>query len=182
MSRFFYFTLIYYCLSYRLQKSFDLISSATLISIYLILYDSAISIIKYIFDAKKIYILYFIQLIFSSIPTLILAIFIFYRIGKSFLYCTIIKDFLCFLSFFLLGGGLWFKNDVHETSYCSNACECCKCCCCYCIERACYCDCCCCDQDSCCYCCCFNENSCCYCKCCSCFYCCDCCECCESCC
>ena len=182
MNKFFCFTLIYYCLIFKLVKGFDLISSASLISIYIVLYDLAISIIQNLFGDEKIYILYIIQLILSSIPSLLFVAFIFYETIKAFIYGTIIKDILFFLSFVLLGGGLWFKKDVSETSYCSTSCVCCKCCCCYCIDKACYCDCCCCDNDSCCYCCCFKEESCCYCQCCKCFYCCDCCECCESCC
>ena len=182
MNKFFCFTLIYYCLIFKLVKGFDLISSASLISIYIVLYDLAISIIQNIFDDENIYILYIIQLIFSSIPTLLFVVFIIFETVKSFVYKTKIKDILFILSFILLGGGLWFKKDVNETSYCSTSCVCCKCCCCYCIGKACYCDCCCCDSDSCCYCCCFKEESCCYCNCCQCFYCCDCCECCESCC
>ena len=177
MNKFFYFTLIYYCISYKDIKDFELISSSSLISIYVALWNFAVIIIK---AFTHIEILYYIQIAFSSIPSLFAIIFIFISIGKSFYRCNIIKDFLCFFSFTFLGGGLWFKYNVFEKSYCHNTCKFCRCCC-FCLGKECYCDCCCCDQDiCCCKCCCFEEDSCCRCL--DCFYCCDCCECCESCC
>ena len=177
MNKFFYFTLIYYCISYKNLKDFELISSASLISIYVAIWNIAVSIIRSYISLK---VLYYIQIVFSSIPSLFVIIAMFILIGKSFLYCNIIKDFLCFFSFIFLGGGLWFKYNVFEKSYCHNTCKCCRCCC-FCLGKECYCDCCCCDQDiCCCKCCCFEEDSCCRCL--DCFYCCECCECCESCC
>ena len=177
MNKFFYFTLIFYCISYKNLKGFELISSSSLISIYVALWNFAVLVIK---SFTGIEILYYIQIAFSSIPSLFAFIFIFIHIGKSFYHCNIIKDFLCIFSFTFLGGGLWFKYNVFEKSYCHNTCKCCRCCC-FCLGKECYCDCCCCDQDiCCCKCCCFEEDSCCRCL--NCFYCCDCCECCESCC
>ena len=179
MNKFFYFTLIYYCISYNYKdlKDFELISSSSLISIYVALWNFAVMIIK---AFTHIEILYYIQIAFSSIPSLFAIIFILISIGKSLYHCNIIKDFLCFFSFTFLGGGLWFKYNVMEKSYCYNTCKFCRCCC-FCLGKECYCDCCCCDQDiCCCKCCCFEEDSCCRCL--DCFYCCDCCECCESCC
>ena len=177
MNKFFYFTLIFYCISYKNLKGFELISSSSLISIYVALWNFSVLIIK---SFTGIEILYYIQIAFSSIPSLFAFIFIFIHIGKSFYHCNIIKDFLCIFSFTFLGGGLWFKYNVFEKSYCHNTCKCCRCCC-FCLGKECYCDCCCCDQDiCCCKCCCFEEDSCCRCL--NCFYCCDCCECCESCC
>ena len=177
MNKFFYFTLIYYCISYNNLKGFELISSSTLISIYVALWNFAVIFIK---GVAHIELLYYIQIIVSSIPALFSFIVICIHITKSFIYCNLFKDFLCFFSFVFLGGGLWFKYNAFENSYCHNTCKCGRCCC-FCLGKECYCDCCCCDQDvCCCKCCCFEEDSCCRCL--DCFYCCDCCECCESCC
>ena len=177
MNKFFYFTLIFYCISYNKLKGFELISSSSLISIYVALWNFAVIIIKSI---AHIDILYYIQIIFSIIPALFSFFVILIHIVRSFLYCNLFKDFLCFFSFVFLGGGLWFKYNNLEKSYCHNTCKCCRCCC-FCLGKECYCDCCCCDQDiCCCKCCCFEDDSCCRCL--NCFYCCDCCECCESCC
>ena len=177
MNKFFYFTLIFYCISYNKLKGFELISFSSLISIYVALWNFAVIIIKSI---AHIDILYYIQIIFSIIPALFSFFVILIHIVRSFLYCNLFKDFLCFFSFVFLGGGLWFKYNNLEKSYCHNTCKCCRCCC-FCLGKECYCDCCCCDQDiCCCKCCCFEDDSCCRCL--NCFYCCDCCECCESCC
>jgi hypothetical protein len=55
MSKFYHFTLIYYCISYTEdKKQFELISGSTLISIYLSISDFIISFIKNSYDENSI--------------------------------------------------------------------------------------------------------------------------------
>ena len=193
MNKFFYFTLNYYCIyTSEEEKNFDLISSSTLISIYLnvfsfILNRAKVMIPKRIDDDDYDYIkiLYIIHIVFASIPALFVGLFLLYFICMSF--CSAIecifegcnwsvlmihKFLFCFISFFLCCGGLWIKIDPELK--CNITFDCCFDC--YCIGSSWYCDgCCCCDSSHSCYseCCDYNINGCdllC------CFACCDCCD------
>ena len=67
LNKFYYFTLIYFCLSYSEQKKgFELISGATLISLYITAFNFIFSLIIYV-GAKT---LITFQLVFSSIIAL----------------------------------------------------------------------------------------------------------------
>ena len=129
MNKFYYFTLNYYCI-YTSEKnnSFELISGSTLISIYLIVWDYIIEKIKNEIPERKsdtdydyFIILYIIQIVFSSIPSLIIALYLICGFIYSCLDCITSKcDFtffylhkflFCLISFFLCGGGLWIRLD-----------------------------------------------------------------------
>ena len=183
MNKFYYFTLNFYCTSTSEDnKKFDFISSSTLISLYMAIWDIILFLIKLIistFIENKLFnIFYIIQIIFDGIPSLIVAFFIVFGILRSsqcweFICCdfdcyffTLHKFLFCLLSFFLCFGGYWIKMDIDcDLEYeccCSNySCDCSDCC--YFIGTTLYCDWCCCD------------TSCECCECCECF-CCDCCS------
>ena len=174
MNKFYYFTLIYFCVSFsESKKKFDLISGSTLISIYLLLWDFIISLIRDLSNLKGLYIT---QIVFACFPSLLVS---FYLVVLIFgiIFSVFVCDFkgifsflFCFCSFILCFGGFWMKErDIcKEDNYDSD------------------CDCNCCDID--CYCCidCFDYCSCldcicylCGCECCGCCECYDCCDCCE---
>ena len=183
MNKFYYFTLNFYCTSTSEDnKKFDFISSSTLISLYMAIWDIILFLIKLIistFIENKLFnIFYIIQIIFDGIPSLIVAFFIVFGILRSsqcweFICCdfdcyffTLHKFLFCLLSFFLCFGGYWIKMDADcDLEYeccCRNySCDCSDCC--YFIGTTLYCDWCCCD------------TSCECCECCECF-CCDCCS------
>ena len=161
MNRFFCFTLNYYCISYSedKKKKFELISGSTLISIYLYLWNTIISLIR---DYTPINILYKVQIITCIYPgyisfLIVCMLFLLFCMAdncrkKSSLFC-------CFCSFLLCFGGFWFSNELFENFYykkdetkngcfCGicNLCHCCDCCdCCECYDCL---ECC-----TCCYCC-----------------------------
>jgi len=174
MNKFYYFTLIYFCVSFsESKKKFELISGSTLISVYLNIWNFIISLIR---DLSSLNGLYITQIVFASFPCLFASIILitlicglFYMLicdcnGRRFL-----ANLFCFCSFLVCFGGFWIKgyyvDDIEE----------------------CVCDCNCCDLD--CYCCidCFDYCSCldcaCYlyrcecCNCCECYDCFDCCDC-----
>ena len=182
MNKFFYFTLIYYCVSFSEEKKkFDLISGSTLISIYLVIWDLIVSFIRDISSLKGLYIT---QIVFSCFPCFVLFLVI-----SVVFYCVILSSesdcgfrlscLFCFFSFLLCFGGFWMRENNLEDIYdcecsecsCDIDCYCCfdcldYCSCLDCISSLCCCECCdCCDCYDC-----FG--------CCSCFYCCrDSCEC-----
>ena len=179
MNKFYYFTLNYYC-SYTSEdnKKFDFISSSTIISLYMGIWDLIFmalkSIIKSISKEKYNSILFIVQIVISSIPSSIIAFFL---IGGLLVFsnlyylicccCPWGQDYdepefrlfsflFCILSFLFCGGGLWY--DVKNPGSCDNACQdtyefdCCCCCDCWCCDCCdCDCCCCCCDIDSRCY-------------------------------
>ena len=180
MNKFYYFTLNYYCI-YTAEKNnkFDIISTSSLISFYIIIWNLALTIVKFNIpdenkdDGYNYYnILYIIQIIFDSIPSLLVVGFIvilfFYSTGifSYFEFCdcddcrnnfTLHKFLFCLVSFFLCFGGLWIKmKDLGEYEYeCCNVGDCCdigdNCCSVYCIDCNIYCDCCCCNRKSSCF-------------------------------
>ena len=186
MNKFYYFTLIYFCISYSEEKKkFDLISGATLISIYLLIWDLIISLIR---NNATLNALYILQIIFASIPCLILLIIIILLIVAFFMpemsCCERFVYLGCLSSFIICFGGFWCNAKILDSliirlDNCDCRCDCeCDCC-----EDSCYCcfdflnffsclRCCeCCHGGTCCECCYCCE---CYdcCNCCSCFYCC----------
>ena len=182
MNKFFYFTLNYYCVyTGEEEKKFDIISGSSLISIYILIWNLAMSLIKSSIpeennDYDYYNILYIIQIVFSSIPSLVVVGFII--IGSAFasglIACcewgcqdcdeckeafSLHKFFFCLCSFVFCCGGLWIRmNDINDYEY-----ECCyggNCCDFgnnfYCFNVSCYenaiiCDCCCCNIRSCCF-------------------------------
>ena len=186
MNKFYYFTLIFYCLDVSEEKKgFELISGSTIISIYMNIWNLIINIIKnYI---SNLDILYVLQIIFISIPSLIIALlFLFLGVCNALCHCHLLTFLWCVISFIFCFGGLWIKvNQDWSQEY--NFKECCD-----------FCDCCGCFQNCNCktysfvscfdiivffltycfislmfiaypfaYCCCGNENCCCFCKCCA---------------
>ena len=182
MNKFYYFTLNYYCI-YTAEKfnKFEIISGSSLISIYIAIWNLVLTLIKTIIpeetpendDYNYNNILYIIQIIFSSIPSLCVVIFIlaglcvstglwsFLDYDCSCEECrenfNLHKFLCCIFSFFFCFGGLWIKFEDFETyEYeCCNIGECCdigvNCYNVYCFENAIICDCCCCERKSICY-------------------------------
>ena len=178
MNKFYYFTLNYYCIyTAEKDKKFEIISNSSLISIYIGIWNIIITLIKWSIpnensteDYNYFNILYIIQIIFSSLPSLGVVIFIL----VGFFISSGLKDFFdwdcsceecannfnlhkfcfCLFSFLFCFGGLWTKCTDFETyEYeCCNAGECCdigdNCCNVYCLDNIIYCDCCCCNKKS----------------------------------
>ena len=154
MTKFHYFTLNYYC-TYTSEstKKFELISSSTIISFYILLFNGVMTVLKAIIpdDNNNTFnyfnIFYIIQILFSIIPAFVVLIFI---IG-GLIYSTGIMDCLyncncqkckenyfcpqflfCLCSFICCFGGLCIKNTNNEeadyeccnTLYCFGFCDC----------------------------------------------------------
>ena len=141
MNKFYYFTLNYYCI-YTSEKNnkFDIISSSSLISFYIFIWNLALTFLKSSISDDYYNILYIIQIVFDSIPSLIVVAFIltglvfstglidYYRGGCGncencrqgfFMH----KYLFCLTSFFLCFGGLWINiKEDHKFEY-----ECCSC-------------------------------------------------------
>ena len=185
MNKFYYFTLMFYCLSYSESKrKFELISSSTLISVYIFIINSIISLIR---DNIPLKALYIIQLVFSCFPCLVIAALCFYIIFFSFCVeknCGGRMSLLfCLFSFICCFGGFWFPPDFIDRfaktfdeenvdcscdTFCNCCCYCCSDCFSFCLDSVfcrtliskTYCECC-----DCCIC--YD-----YCDCCQCLYCC----------
>ena len=180
MNKFYYFTLIFYCISYSEEKrKFELISSSTLISIYIFIINSIVSLIRNYIPLKPLHI---IQLVFSCCFPCLLIIFIifilFYEIFYNQTKCAgKLAILCCYASFIFFFGGFWitpefierFESSISEENFdCSADCFC-ECC--FCLFDCCYC---------------LNSLPCCrtlcpevMCSCCKCCICYDCCECCD---
>ena len=143
MNKFYYFTFIYYCLSVSEdKKGFEFISGATLISLYLLIWNFFISI-----SLNYAYIPFLIstQIVISGLITLLALIFIltyFYiiyyviKVFKEFeinMNCLFICFHFCFLRFFM------YYEDTHDCcgfylnkngdcfwKCCFTVCNCCK--------------------------------------------------------
>ena len=157
MNKFYYFTLIYYCISYsEKKKQFELISGSTLISIYLFIWETIASLIR---DYIPLYPLYIIQFILSILPCFV-PLFLYLRplikiLIEPYFDCkwkfSLFFSFLCcYCSFILCLGGFWcnakcfrytrecmgnlYKCFCDYCSCCScdckdsSECECCRCC------------------------------------------------------
>ena len=185
INKFYHFTLIYYCISYsEAKKQYDLISGSTLISFYLFVWETIISLIR---DYLPLNILYIIQVIIGVFPSLYIVMLIiafFYLSMNPKRSCSFnMSNLCCYFSFIFLLGGFWCNNKIYSNSgECISGAICCS------SDYTCDCDCC----DLNCYCCfdflnffkCFDCCgsyccSCCECwdcydcfGCCSCFYCC----------
>ena len=173
MNKFYYFTLIFFCVSFSDEKKkFEVISGSTLISIYLSIWGLIISLIR---DHSSLKALYIVQIVFSSLPSLVFLIFLLIIICYGLFACgETLKDrfeiYFCLFSFCLCFGGFWFNEETYEKLLARN-CECCEVDCYYCFECCDYCSCDCCDYYDCCECCdCCDCYDCC--GCCDCFYCC----------
>ena len=151
MNKFYYFTLIYFCISFsESKKKFELISGSTLISIYLLIWSFIISLIRDSSSLKKLYIT---QIVFASIPSLFVAISIIsFIVGILCMFykfecldgCMILG---CFCSFLVCFGGFWFDrivfNDDNNNECDCDCCECYDCLgCCDCCGHSCSCCCC----------------------------------------
>jgi len=117
MNKFFYFTLVFFCVSFSEEKKkFEIISGSTLISIYLTIWNLIISLIR---NHSSLYALYITQIVFSSLPSLVLIgfILIFFCFGTFFSnYCSErLEACFCLLSYCFCFGGFWYKQ---------NACKC----------------------------------------------------------
>lgn len=135
LNKLFFLTLNYYCTYQTEEKKdqdFELISGSTLISIYLAIFNFIINYIQKIHSDKD---LFLIQICFSCLPCLFLAMFIISLIWVLFTKCHFMQILICILSYLLCFGFIWNDYDVF-----------------YCLGSTCYCDLCCCDNLSCCYC------------------------------
>ena len=178
MNKFYYFTLNYYCI-YTAEKDnkFELISTSSLVSFYIIIWNLALTLVKSSIPDKNkgddynyYNILYIIQIIFDSIPSLLVGGYILIKLISStgLTYdcydCKNCKDgffmhkyLFCLCSFFLCFGGLWMKIEPNGEFKCEscNVGDCCdigdSCCNVYCFEGNIYCDCCCCSRNSSCF-------------------------------
>jgi hypothetical protein len=139
MNKFYYFTLnYYYTYTSEVNKKFNVLSSSTLISMYILVYDFIIWIIKFIISLFTthyyIQVLITIQIICSTIPAIIVGCYPLFGIYLVFSDCScgndeivgIFRFFYCLLSFLICGGGFWFDSE-----------DCCKCECVYCDELSC---------------------------------------------
>ena len=175
MNQFYQFTLIYYCISYSEEKKqFEIISSSTLISLYIFLWKIIISLIR---DYSSLFWLYIIQIILSVFPCffilIILILFIFIIFDRQ--KCgDKIPLICCYCSFIFCFGGFWFNETIldnltdyfNQISVCNSDFNCnCNCCHCPCCDKISHC----CFE--------FCDFLCC-CDCCTCYQCSDCCGCC----
>ena len=188
MTKFHYFILNYYSIyTSETTQKFELISSSSLISFYILLFNAVVNILKSLIPEEKnknqfnyFNIFYFIQIISSIIPTFVVAIFIvgglIYSTGilDCLYYCSCKKckekycchQFLfCLCSFICCFGGLWIRiNNKNEEYECCSTRDYCGIgnCNIYCKNNELYC----CYEDN-------NDSkdgsSCCYCKICNCF-------------
>ena len=171
MNKFYYFTLMYYCISYSEdKKGQDLMSGSTLISIYLFIWDLFYYFLKRILKSNLNF--YIFQICISAIPSFITFIGLILGIIFAINFDVCIMVFICFCCF-LCGGGfclnyddlenIYYDNEEKETGkyqwlrfenwICCKKCECCQGCC---GNHCCYtcCDCC----QCCCDCCDFTLN------------------------
>ena len=130
MNKFYYFTLIYFCISFsESKKKFELISGSTLISIYLFIWNLIISLIR---DLSSLNRLYITQIVFASIPSLIVAIIIIKFIFTTFCKCECFEGcgfLFCFCCFLCCFAGFWINYllDIDNCD-CECDCDCCDCC------------------------------------------------------
>ena len=133
MNKFYYFTLNYYCISYAQDnKSYDVVSGQTLISVYLFLWDFAISFIR---ETESLSTLYLIQLIFSCLPCVVIAyvvivllitIVCFFCIAEGMKKCEVLCVCIFGSLLFLCIG--FCANCFDENKCCECNCECCRTC------------------------------------------------------
>ena len=181
MNKFYYFTLTYYSIfTGEKEKNFEMLSVSTLISMYVAIYNVALSLIKaFIPDEKSSNnfdynnILYIIQISVSFLPFFGIIVFIFMGIiissgldvclSGKFEYqdckrkCVLHQFLFWLISCFICFGGLWNKMNGFKQYSCEgcNLSECCYSrsnCYVYCINNSfLMCDCFCCDRRSGCY-------------------------------
>ena len=134
MNKFYYLTLIYYCISYSEEKKkFDIISGSTLISIYIFIGNTIISLIG---DSLELKSLYIIQIVFASFACLfvifIILFFIIFMLEKRIPCNHKLTTLFCCISFIVCCGGFWFDGEIYgNISECKckeNKCKCEKCC------------------------------------------------------
>ena len=176
MNKFYYFSLNYYCTySSEKEKKSEILSSSTVISLYIIIWNLILStLIKILIpDEKKnngysyYNVLYIIQIVISSIPCLLVGLFIvgglIYSLwcikGRN---CCFYEFFCCLFCYFFCLGGLWFRlifsfEEKEKAKYELECCNCgdyCEvddeCCIVYCHDNNLVFGCCCCDENSCC--------------------------------
>ena len=116
MNKFYYFTLMFYCLSYSESKrKFELISSSTLISVYIFIINLIISLIR---DNISLKVLYIVQLVFSCFPCILIILIIVFMIIILFDFeypCYMKVTYLfCVSSFICCFGGFWMNLDFFD--------------------------------------------------------------------
>ena len=116
MNKFYYFTLNYYCLCVsKTNKGLELISGSTLISLYIMVWNFIRIFINEI--VGNIETLYFIQIIFISLPSLLIGLIILiYGFFRALITCNLFRFLCCIISFFTCCGGFWIRVD-HECNY-----------------------------------------------------------------
>jgi len=130
MTKFYHFTLIYFCLSYSEDNNkFDLIKGSTLIKLYLSAWDFIIWLIKLWVDQDSINSLYIIQLVCSSLVLLYFLIWLFLLMIKKIKNCQkcleeILKLCYCLFSFLFCCGGCWYNSEAYDDVKCGCKCTC----------------------------------------------------------
>ena len=121
LNKFYYFTLIYFCLSFaEKKKKLELISGATLISFYIIGFNFITSLLRYIGSRGLI----IIQIVFSSFIAFfwLMIIILFIVIGISKRNCLpIIKALIKFICRFLLICCFLFFVDENRRCICCRS-------------------------------------------------------------
>ena len=133
MSKFYHFTLIYFCISYSEdKKKFELISGSTLITIYLSIWEFIISFIKNLCDENSINALYITQLVISCLVLLYFLFILFIVVGDKMCSASDCPEcskelgkFCCFLtSFFVCCSGFWYEPAFYDDIDCDTDCFC----------------------------------------------------------
>ena len=141
MNKFFFFTSTYYCLSYSEdQQGFELISSSTLISIYLVIWDLFYNSMR---DYLPIQVLFIIQLVPSGYYSISFTFKMFMAMITSGSVLGFIVSFCFIFYLFCCFGGLFncfacdkefqdfigcYINKDDDSCYCICCCCECKCC------------------------------------------------------
>ena len=186
MNKFNYFTLVFYCINYSEEKrKFELISSSTLITVYISIINFIISLIRNNISPKSLYIIQLVIACCIPCPFILICLFIFFYVfcNSEIFYPQRISMILCVASYICCFGGFWMTGDFYENLVDSveegtfDFSTDCFCNCCYCLFDCLFClnSACCCKSIcpevlcSCCNCCiCYD----CF-ECCDCFYCCQ---------
>ena len=133
MSKFYHFTLIYFCISYSEdKKKFELISGSTLITIYLSIWEFIISFIKNLCDENSINSLYITQLVISCLVLLYFLFMLSLVVADKMCSASDCPEcfkelgkLCCFLtSFFVCCAGFWYKPKAYNDIDCGTDCFC----------------------------------------------------------
>jgi len=157
VNKFFYFTINFYIISFlEATKGLDLIPISPVISAYFSIGEIFIDFIAKYPDDDNIKSLYIIQIIFSTLGSLIVIFMIFSMFCVFFISLKLfIKGLFCFFSFLLCFSGFCYDYEHCDDEENNQCCDCSEITynfyCCSMNNGVCDCDCCCCDLQSPCY-------------------------------